>query len=191
MLNKITLNIALGLCIIFCFNACVKDVDFDQAEDLTISPALEVSVIHFEEPANTFVDDNGMELETVIDSVGIEIFNDEFVIDNLVKADFSFIATNTINRTYQSQIDFYNDLYELQHTFSFGVGASTNGQDVVVEYVEVFEGQDLEALKATTNLVLTLTLMPSNDGSLLDENSAGNLKLRSKASFYFDINTSE
>ena len=191
MLNKITLKIAFVLCIIFCFNACVKDVDFDQAEDLTISPALEVSVIHFEEPANTFVDDNGMELETVIDSVGIEIFNDEFVMDNLVKADFSFLTTNTINRAFQSQIDFYNDLYELQHTFSFGVGASTNNQEVVVEYVEVFEGQDLDALKATTNLVLTLTLMPSSDGSVLDENSSGNLKLHSKASFYFDINTSE
>lgn len=191
MLNKITLNIAFGLCILFCFNACIKDVDFDQAEDLSISPALEVSVIHFEEPTSTFIDNDGVELVTVKDSVNIEIFNDEFVIDNLVKADFTFTTTNTINRAFQSQIDFYNDLFELQHTFNFGVGASTNNQEVVLEYVEVFEGQDLEALKATTNLVLTLTLMPSNDGSTLDENSTGNLKLNSKASFYFEINTSE
>ncbi len=191
MLKKITLNISLVLCIILCFNACIKDVDFDQADDLAISPALEVSVIHFEEPARTFLDSDGVELVMVQDSVNIAIFRDQFLIDNLVKADFSFETTNTINRSYEAQIDFYNDLYELQHSFNFVVGASVNNQDIVVEYVEVFEGQDLDALKATTNLVLTLTLQPSSDASTLDEDSLGQLELKSKASFYFEINPSE
>lgn len=191
MLRKITSNILLGLCIMLCFNACIKDVDFEQAENLTISPALEVSVMHFEEQASTFIDDNGVELITVTDSVNIEIFSDQFVVDNLIKADFLFEATNTINRAYEAEIDFYDDLYQLQHSFSFSVGASTNNQDVVVEYVEVFEGQELEALKTTTNLVLSLTLQPSSDGSILTDVTPGILKLRSKASFYFEINTSE
>lgn len=191
MLKKIASNISLGLCILFCISSCIKDVDFSQAENLSISPALEVSVLHFEEPASTFLDNDGLELITVTDSVNIEIFSDDFVVNNLIKADFTFETTNTINRAYDAQIDFYNDLYELQHTFNFGVGASTNNQEVVVEYIEVFEGLELEALKTTTNLVLTLTLHPSTDGSTLDENSFGNLELKSKASFYFEINTSE
>lgn len=191
MLKKITSNTLLILCIISCFTACVKDVDFEQAENISISPALEVSIIHFEEHVGAFLNDAGVELITVRDSIDIEIFNDPFVVDNLVKADFLFETTNTINRAYKAEIDFYNDLYELQHNFNFGVGASNNNQDIVVEYVEVFEGQDLEALKTTTNLVLTLTLQPSSDGSILGEGSPGHLKLRSKASFYFDINTSE
>ncbi len=191
MLKKIISNILLGLCIILCLNACIKDVDFDQAEDLSVTPALEVSILHFDESAITFIDEDGLELTTVRDSVSIEIFSDDFVVDNLVKADFSFETTNTINRAYDAQIDFYNDLYELQHSFNFGVGASANNQDIVVEYVEVFEGQGLDALKATTNLVLTLTLQPSSDGSILNDDSLGNLKLRSKGSFYFEINTSE
>ncbi len=191
MLKKFTLNLFIGLCIIFSFNACIKDVDFTQAEDLSISPALEVSMIHFEEPARTFLDIDGVKLVMIRDSINIAIFSYQFLKDNLIKADFSFTATNTINRAYLAQTDFYNDLFELQHTFSFGVGASSNNQDVVVEYVEVFEGQNLEAIKATTNLVLTLTLQPSNDGSILNENMPGNLKLRSKASFYFEINPSE
>ena len=191
MLKKITSNILLALGILLFLNACIKDVDFDQAEDLFITPALEVSIIHFNESASTFVDNDGLELSTVKDSVSIEIFSDNFVVDNLIKADFSFETTNTIDRAYEAQIDFYNDLYELQHSFNFGVGASVNNQDIIVEYVEVFEGQDLDALKATTNLVLTLTLQPSSDGSILNDDSPGNLKLRSKGSFYFEINTSE
>ena len=191
MLKKTILNLVLGLCIISCFNACIKDVDFDQAEDLSITPALEVSIIHFEEPAATFVDEFGDELTTIRDSVNIEIFSDDFVVDNLIKADFLFEITNTIDRGFNAQVDFYNDLYELQHNFNFQVGASTNNQNIVVEYIEVFEGQDLEALKTTTNIVLSLSLDPSNNGSTLNENSFGLLVMKSKASFYFDINTSE
>lgn len=191
MLKKITLNTILLLCIILSYNACIKDVDFDQAENLSISPALEVSIFHFEEPANTFLDDDGVEIITVKDSVNIGIFSDQFVVDNLIKADFLFETTNTINRAYQAEIEFYNDLFELQHIINFGVSESPNNQDVVVEYVEVFEGMELEALKATTNLVLTLNLLPSTDGSTLNENTPGDLLLRSKASFYFNINTSE
>ncbi len=191
MLKKIISNTLFVLCIILCFNACVEDVDFDQADSLAISPPLELSVIHFVEPASTFVDDFGDELTTVRDSVSIDIFSDEFVVDNLVKADFLFETTNTVNRAYQAQIDFFNDSFELQNSFNFEVGASTNNQDIIVQYIEVFEGQELEALKTTTNLVLAFTLQPSNDGSILDEDSPGELKLKSKASFYLDINISE
>lgn len=191
MLKELALNTILLLCITLSFNACIKDVDFDQAENLSISPALEVSILHFEEPVNTFLDDDGVEIITVKDSVNIGIFSDQFVVDNLIKADFLFEATNTINRAYEAEIEFYNDLFELQHTINFGVSESPNNQDVVVEYVEIFEGMELEALKATTNLVLTLNLLPSMDGSTLNENTPGDLILRSKASFYFNINTSE
>jgi hypothetical protein len=191
MLKNLTHCSFIAICLVFCLTACIKDVDFQQAEDLSISPTLELSIIHFEEPAGTFVDDNGVELIAVTDSVYVDIFSDEFVVDNLIKADFQFEATNTINRAYRADVEFYNDDFEMQHNFSFSVPASPNNQEIVVEYVEVFEGPELEALKATTNLVLTFTLLPSNDGSILQDSSPGNLKLRSRASFYLEINTSE
>ena len=191
MLKKTTFNLVLGLFMLVCFNACIKDVDFDQADDLSISPALEVSMMYFEEPAATFVDEIGDELSTIRDTLNIEIFNDEFVVDNLIKADLLFEITNSINRSFNAQVDFYNDMYELQHNFNFEVGASTNNQDVVVEYVEVFEGPDLESIKTTTNIVFTLSLDPSIDGSILDDNSFGQLELKSKGSFYFEIFSSE
>ena len=191
MLKTITQFSAIAICLVFCFTACISDIDFQQAEDLSISPALETSIIHFEEAANTFVDDNGVELITVTDTVYVDIFSDAFVVDNLVKAEFQFEATNTINRAFQTNIDFYNDAFEMQHNFSFGVPASPTNEDVVVEYIETFVDQELEALKSTTNLVLTFTLLPSNDGSILQDTTPGNLKLRSKASFYLEIIPSE
>lgn len=172
------------------FSACVSDLDFSQGEDFAISPTIDASLIYFNEPASSFVDNNGVEQTIVRDSVNIDVFNDQFIVDNLIKAEFLFEATNTINRAYQAQIEFLDDANVLQHSFTFSVGASPTNQDIVVEHLEVFENQSLTALKQTTKLIITLTLLPSNDGSILNTNSPGNLKFKSKATFYLNIDTS-
>lgn len=185
-MRRLTNILILVLPLIY-LSSCIEDVDFSQAEDLFINTPIAASIIYFNEPASTFVDDLGIELETVRDSVYIEIFSDDYVVDNLTRAEFLFEATNTINRAFQADIEFFDDNFNVQHVFSFGVGPSINNQEVVVEYTEIFENAELQALKNTTNLVLNLTLLASEDGTQLTENSSGNLKLKSKASFHIDV----
>ena len=38
------------------FTACVKDTDFDQANDIVLSPIVELDLIYFDLPAITFFD---------------------------------------------------------------------------------------------------------------------------------------
>lgn len=171
--------------------SCVENVDFNQAEEIILTPTLESSLIFFEEPVTTFIDNSGVEIPTITDSVIIEIFNDEFVKDNLQKAVLQFEATNSINRSFEAKVDFLDVLDELQHTLTFIVAPSVNGEEVITESIETFEGDNLEALKATNKLLLTLTILPSADGSTLDGNSTGTLSFRSKGTFFFNINTSE
>ena len=109
----------LSIIAIATLTSCIKDVDFDQAEDIVLTPVLTSSILFTEVEASRFSED-GMELEIVRDSVAnIEIFTDEFVKDNLVKAELFFEVTNSINRTFNLQIEFVNDADELQHTLSF------------------------------------------------------------------------
>ena len=171
-------------------SACVNDVDFTQSEDFAISPTLDASLIYFEESASSFLDNNGLEQTIVRDSVNIDIFNDQFTVDNLIKADFLFEVTNSINRSFQAQVDFLDQTDALQHSFTFSVSASPTNQDILIEHLETFENESLQALKQSTKLIITLTLMPSNDGSVLDENTPGMLKFKSKATFYLLIDTS-
>ncbi|EDP71495.1 hypothetical protein FBALC1_03387 [Flavobacteriales bacterium ALC-1] len=167
--------------------SCVKDVDFDQAENFSLTPVLASSILFTEVEASSFFE-NDMELESVRDSVAnIEIFEDQFVKDNLIKAELVFQATNTIDRTFNLQVDFFNDADELQHTLSFDAIESNSGNPVVTDYTEVFEDDSLDALKLITKMVITLTLYPSSDGSTLNENSSGNISLKSKGIFYFNI----
>jgi len=182
--------IILTVCCFVSFS-CVKNIDFDQAEGVVLTPTLESSLLFFEEPAITFVDNSGAEISTITDSVIIEIFSDEFVKDNLQKAILQFEGTNSINRSFEARVEFLDVLDELQHTLTFIVAPSVSNDEVITESIETFEGVSLEALKETNKLFLTLTMLPSADGSTLDSNSIGTLNFRSKGTFFFNINTSE
>ena len=171
-------------------SSCVKDVDFNQAENLAFSPILDASLLHFEEPASSFVDDDGTERVTIVDSVDIDVFQNQYVVDNLIKAELLFESTNTINRAYEAKVEFFDAENVLQYTFTYAVPRSPDNLDVVVTHLEVFENDSLIALKATEKLVLTLILEESEDGSILTENSPGELKFRSKGTFYLNIDTS-
>ena len=167
--------------------SCIKDVDFDQAEDIVLTPVITSSAVFTDIEASRF-SENGIELETVNDTIAnIEIFSDEFINDNLVKAELVFETNNSINRTFGIQIDFLNEANELLHTFNFDTLPSVNGSDVLTEYIEIFEDETLEALKLTTQIAITLRLYPSTDGSFLNENSLGRIELKSKGVFYFNI----
>ncbi|MBC2844524.1 hypothetical protein [Winogradskyella flava] len=175
------------LVIISLATSCVKDVDFDQAEDVVLTPVITSSALFTEVEASRF-SENGMELETVRDSIAnIEIFTDQFVIDNLVKVELVFEVSNSINRTFGLQIEFLNEADELQNEFSFDALPSPSGNDVLTEFTAVFEDESLEALKTSQKMVITLSLYPSTDGTFLNENSTGKIGLKSKGLFYFNI----
>ena len=173
-------------------SSCVKDVDFDQANSFAINPVLETSIVYFNEPANTFfVNDAGEEIEEAQDATVIKVFNDDFLVDNLIKAIFTFKITNSVKRGFQTRIDFLNTEEEVQHTFTVNTMASTNNEDIITDYIEVFEGDALVALKATNKIVFTAILSPSTDGSVINQNTIGRIELKSKATFFLNINTDE
>ena len=167
--------------------SCVKDVDFDQADDLVLTPVAAASIVYSDVEASRF-SINGFEIETVTDTIAdIEIFTDDFVLDHLVKAESIFESTNTINRTFGMHITFLNEANEPVHSFSFDAAPSPTGEEVVSTHTEVFEDASLEALKMTRNIAVRFQLYPSTDGSTLDENSTGNISLKSVGTFYLNI----
>ncbi|WP_452228646.1 MULTISPECIES: hypothetical protein [unclassified Lacinutrix] len=189
------LKFKLKYLFVFCLigvllSACVNDLDFSQGEDFAISPTLDASLIYFEESASSFIDENGAEQIVVRDSVNIEIFTDPFTVDNLIKSEFLFQVSNSINRSFQAQIDFLDETGVLQHSFTFSVDASPTNEAIVIMHLETFENESLLALKQSVQIVITLRLLPSSDGSVIDENTPGILKFKSKATFYLLLDTS-
>lgn len=161
------------------FFACTKDVDFNQINDLEISPVIESSLVFFDEPANRFLE-NENEVLITQDFIMVDFFDDEFVVDNLVRTDLVFETENSINRRFDLQIDFFDNSGQLQHSFSITQEPLSNNN-----YTEVFEDDALDALKNTTVIVFTLRLSSGNPA--INETTPGSIKLKSKAVFYFNI----
>ncbi|EDP97994.1 hypothetical protein U8527_18545 [Kordia algicida OT-1] len=181
MLKKIA-----PLLLLFLVAACVEDVDFEQAENISISPIVESSLIFFDFPASEFSEPTGTAIVVVGDELELDVFNDEFLRDNLIKAEFFFEVTNSIDRNFRADIIMYdaND----QITYAFAVNIMPDGNnEVVTTHTEVFEDDLLEQLKNTVRMELVLSMFPSPSGIPLDENSIGNIKMRSKATLFFQI----
>lgn len=157
-------------------------MDFDQINDLELSPILEASLIFIEAAAPDFFV-GGIEEATVQDFVGIDTFHDTFVTNNLIKADFVIETLNSINRSYDLKIDFLNELDQLQYSFTVTTPASPTNAEIISQHTEVLEGNSLAALKRTTKIAFTLTMLP---GPPINGNTPGKIHSKAKVVAYFN-----
>lgn len=168
--------------------SCVKDVDFEQAENLAISPVLESSLIFFNFSAPEFQEPTGTALVIEQDELELDFFNEEFIRDNLVKAEFFFEVTSSIDRTFHIEISMFDMAGNATNTFDISITSDGNNETQVI-HRELFEGATLDQLKNTTQMKVILTMFPHDSGIPLDDTSTGNLKMRSKATLFFEIDT--
>lgn len=172
----------LSICLFVLSMSCTKDVDFNQIDDLEINPVLESSIIYFNAPATNFY--NNGEISVSQDFVLLDIFNNKLTVDDLTKAAFTFESINSINRAFQLDIDFIDSNDDTQYSIMLLAPQSINNQDIITEQLVVFEDDDLVALKRTVKLVFTITLQ---SGEPIDDNTLGDITLKSKGLFYFTI----
>ena len=188
MIKKFLIHVLSSVLLCLAIVSCTKEVDFDQANDLVLEPIVASDLIFFKADATEFFVDN-TELVTVRDSVIIDLFNREFFVDYVVKAEFVFEVTNSINRSSNVSIEFFDANDQKRHGFSITALASPNNTDIVTTHTEIFENQTLDALKASNKVVLTMQVLAGGDP--LNENTPGRVELKSKGVFYTSIDVSE
>lgn len=165
-------------------SSCTKDIDFNQSKDLVLEPVLVSNLVFFNTPANNFFA-NGTALSVSKDSIIIDLFRRDFVVENLIKADLVFETTNSINKAFNLELDFLDSLNVRQHTFTISTPASPNNADLLTTHTEVFENASLNALKQTDKIVLTIRALAG--GVEFNETTQGNIQLKSKGVFYFEL----
>jgi len=166
----------------FLFFSCSSDLDFDQVKDLKLEPVFVANLAYFDVPATQFIN-NGNE-QIIFDVRDFDAFKDDFFADNLIKAEFDFEIENTIIRAFTIDVLFLNDSDEILQTVTFAVPAYAGSTNVIKYPTEVFENQRLELLKQTTKVGFLVRMSP---GPPINADSLGNLKLRSSATVYMEI----
>ena len=91
--------------VILLFTACVKDTDFNQSEDILITPAVVLDFLFFNLSSENFTN-IGVNNLVVSDTTFFDLLIEDFTIDNLKKADFYFKNTNSFSIQLSTNISF-------------------------------------------------------------------------------------
>lgn len=181
-MKKNLLTLILGLLVSVLLFSCVRNTDFNQAEDVALTPIVELDLIHFDLDAGEFFDPlNGVPRLTVTDTTEIRFLDDTEIQESLLKAEFLFVFTNSIPRTFQSNFTFLSEAGDVTYATSSAVNEGSLADPVVTEFTEVVAGTEILDLTQANRVVVSVTI-PSSDLSL-----QGSLNLKSKTTYYLEI----
>lgn len=178
-LNRRFLVGALGL--IICVS-CVKDVDFDQTEEIVLSPQVDLDLVFFDLDTNNFVEvESGDPIPVIRDTTRLEFLDDDFVRDNLRQIDFVFRYDNSFSQVFEHRAHFLNDLDEVQYAVTFDVSASPDGMATTTLFTQTVAEPDLDAIRNSIKMLIELTLVPNGNPIV------GELRHQSKAVYSLEF----
>ena len=162
------------------FSACVKDTDFNQTDDISLTTVLELDFIFFNINSQNFTD-LGINNTIVSDTTDLDFLDSEIVSENIIRADFYFRNTNSFPVPLESQYQFLNDNNEIKYELTIPIqDGNVNNLDLT-EFTEIIENNDLiDFMMATKVVVNTIANTSLN-------NIDGNLDLQSKATYYLRL----
>ena len=176
------LRLALILLVATGIFSCVKDVDFDQAGDISLQPEVQADLLIFEIDQRDFIDpDTNRQRLTISDTVRLEFLDDDYVQKDLEKVEFSFKYRNTFPQTFSNRILFLSENNQLQHEVIFETVPGTAGRPEISEKHDTIEPPRIHVIKRSIKMVVEITAI-SNSAPF-----TGTLNFESKGLFYFQF----
>lgn len=174
---------ALSGIMVWSFMSCADGVDFDLANDIVLSPEVEVDLIFFELDGDEFSNvpiENGT--LSFRDLVRLEFLDDSFVQENLVEIEIEYLVTSTYNQNIINTSRFLDNEGGLQYEFIFDIPASPDGNEVITSITEVISQNEIQAIR--NSILLENELSFQLDGNPI----VGKLNFRSKAIYRLIFN---
>ncbi len=180
-MNKILSISIFVACACLFFTACIKDTDFDQAEDAALTPVIELDLIYFDLNASDFYDFiNSNPILTLTDTTEIRFLDDSGLQESLKRAEFYFRFTNSIPRDFQVDFQFLSEMNDTTYVTGTSVNEGTITTPVITEFTQNVEGADILNLTQANKVVVSVTIPSSN------ENLQGSLNLKSKTTYFLE-----
>lgn len=180
-MKKICFPFIAFLSVCLFFSACVKNTDFDQADNIVHSPIVELDLIYFTLHGRDFYDSiTATPILTFRDTTEIKFLDDTSLQKNLKRAEFYFKFTNSIPRNFQVSFQFLNEANDTTYFTQTSVDEGNLATPVLTEFVENVEGEAILQLTQASKVVV-LVRIPS-----ASENLEGSLNLKSKTTYYFE-----
>ena len=178
---KITKQFIL-LTSILLFVSCFDGTDFDQTNEVVLTPEIELDLIYFNLEASNFYDyANNTEVLVVEDITDLDFLGGIDINDIIKGADFYFEFTNTIARGFNVSFDFLNNDNVSKYLMQTTVSPGSENTPVVSYFVQSLDALQIKELTNANKVLVTVTI-PSSSQDL-----SGVLNLQSKTTYYLQI----
>lgn len=171
--------------VLLMMSSCVEDVNFSQAEDLEITPAILASLV------NTVITQNelviaGSEISAPIEQTSLfTVFNNQQTNDNLERLVLQFAINNQFNRGFRIEFFFLDDAGNSTYN-PIILNVVPNQSDFTQEEEIILANNP--TFTNTRRVRVRVELLPSTDGSMIDVNVPASLDFRSAVTSYFRVN---
>ena len=164
------------------FVSCFDGTDFDQANDVVVTPEIELDLIYFNLEASNFYDyANNTEVLVVEDTTDLDFLGGSDINDIIKGADFYFEFTNTIARGFNVSFDFLSQDNVSRYLMQTTVAPGSENTPVVSYFVQSLDELQIKELTKAKKVLVTVTI-PSSSQDL-----TGVLNLQSKTTYYLQI----
>ena len=169
---------------LFASSSCVKNIDFDQADNFTTEPVVKLALVNFTAIQTDFLDPLNNEINQITDTSNFTIFDNSTVQNDLQKVEIDIKASNEFNRTLR--VDFV--FLDINGNITYQIPALTIPVNTTgFRHQEVIEIATNQPFLQSSQIRSTLILLPSGDGTTINPNEPKKLDFQSGGTFYLKI----
>lgn len=172
------------LCLVCCvlLTGCVKDIDLDQAEEIGLSPDIDVDLLIYDISEDYFYQSENNVFQPVIrDTVRLEFLDDEYIQKDLTEVEFYFRHINTFPQSFLHTIKFLSNAGREQILIQYEVAPGSLNNPVETDYTEIIGENRINLIRNSIQMVVELEAHPNS------EEFKGELEFASTGLFKFDF----
>ncbi len=177
------LKIVIPLLLIFLFQSCTKDVDFDQIDDASVQTEYLITLVHLNLGAPKFLDEFNEEIIFTTDVIQAPIQDDSE--PYLEKIEFTVVTANTFDRNFAFNVVFFNALGEQIYVLEPTVNILPNSTEITT-IIEIPQ-EDIGIIYDTRYFGFSVEMSTSSDGSVISMDDPSILVLKSSVKLFFNF----
>ncbi len=168
--------------LVISFINCTKPVDFDQIDDANFDATYITTLIHLSLESTNFLDEFNEEITITSDVIEVPISNE--IEPYLVKVEFTIITKNTFSRTFELNFVFFDAFNVPIYTLKPTIIVPENSSELTT--ILEIPPEEISVIYTTEFIGAYIVLLPSEDGSSIDENETSEFNLKSSMKLFFN-----
>lgn len=161
---------------------CVKDIDLDQGEEISLRPDIKTDLLIYDVNENDFLDPETKEVKNVVrDTVRLEFLDDDYIQNDLTSLELYFRHQNSFPQAFQTKVKFLSESNSEQFRIEYTVVSGNEEHPTTTEITKMVDKSEIRKVKNSIKMVVELE--PQSNGKEL----AGELQFASTGLFRFQF----